>query len=92
MRSFIHRDYDPTETIGVNPHRRCVCANWNNEDGSCSYCEWEEEHTAETDETTPQEENEEEIPNEKFVRELIGDEAFDFIRNNKKTVKEMNND
>ena len=41
------------DSIGINPHRRCVCANWNNDDGSCSYCEWEEEHTAETDETTP---------------------------------------
>ena len=43
------------DTIGINPHRRCVCMNWNNDDGSCSYCEWEEEHTAETDEITPQE-------------------------------------
>ena len=34
----------------------------------------------------------EEIPNEDFLRALIGDEAFDFIRNSKKTVKEMNND
>ena len=71
------------DTIGINPHRRCVCANWNNDDGSCSYCEWEEEHA---------EEETEEIPNEDFVRALIGDEAFDFIRNSKKTVKEMNDD
>ena len=42
-------DYDPTETIGVNPYRRCVCANWNNDDGTCSYCEWEEEHNTERD-------------------------------------------
>ena len=35
----------------TNPHRRCVCANWNNDDGSCSFCEWEEEHSeAETNE------------------------------------------
>lgn len=40
-------DYDPTERIGVNPHRRCVCANWNNEDGICSYCEWEESNNNE---------------------------------------------
>jgi hypothetical protein len=33
----------------TNPHRRCVCANWNNDDGSCSYCEWEEEHSNEGD-------------------------------------------
>lgn len=31
----------------TNPHRRCVCANQNNDDGSCSYCEWEEEHNNE---------------------------------------------
>ena len=31
----------------TNPHRRCVCANWNNDDGTCSYCEWEEEHNSE---------------------------------------------
>ena len=71
------------DSIGINPHRRCVCMNWNNDDGSCSYCEWEEEHA---------EEETEEIPNEDFVRALIGDEAFDFIRNSKKTVKEMNDD
>jgi hypothetical protein len=35
------------ETKGVNPYRRCVCANWNNDDGTCSYCEWEEEHSEE---------------------------------------------
>jgi len=40
-------DYDPSEQIGVNPHRRCVCANWNNEDGVCSYCEWEESNNEE---------------------------------------------
>ena len=34
----------------------------------------------------------EKMLNEDFVRELIGDEAFNFIRNSKKTVKEMNND
>ena len=34
----------------TNPHRRCVCFNWNNDDGSCSYCEWEEEHSEETNE------------------------------------------
>jgi hypothetical protein len=34
----------------------------------------------------------EQMPNEDFVRELIGDEAFDTIRNNKKTVKEMINE
>ena len=34
----------------TNPHHECVCANWNNEDGSCSYCEWEEEHATEGDE------------------------------------------
>ena len=85
MRSRIDKEYDPTETIGVNPHRRCVCANWNNEDGSCSYCEWEEEHATE-------EETKEEIPNEEFLRALIGDEAFDTIRNSKKTVKEMLDD
>lgn len=28
----------------TNPYRRCVCYNWNNDDGSCSFCEWEEEH------------------------------------------------
>ena len=33
----------------TNPYRRCVCANQNNDDGSCSYCEWEEEHATETD-------------------------------------------
>ena len=71
------------DMIGINPHRRCVCMNWNNDDGSCSYCEWEEEHA---------EEETEEIPTEDFVRALIGDEAFDFIRNSKKTVKEMNDD
>jgi len=49
MISRIDKEYDPTEFIGVNPHRRCVCANWNNEDGSCSYCEWEEEHAIEGD-------------------------------------------
>jgi len=54
----------------TNPHPRCVCANWNNDDGSCSYCEWEEE-------------NEQEIPNENFIRALIGDQAFDIIRNSK---------
>ena len=43
------------DSIGINPHRRCVCMNWNNDDGSCSYCEWNEENTAETDEITPQE-------------------------------------
>lgn len=58
--------------------------NWNNDDGSCSYCEWNEEQG--------EEENEEKILNEEFIRALIGDEAFDFIRNSKKTVKEMNND
>jgi hypothetical protein len=31
----------------TNPHRRCVCANQNNDDGSCSHCEWEEEHNNE---------------------------------------------
>ena len=25
-----------------NPHNRCSCRNWNNWDGICSYCEWEE--------------------------------------------------
>jgi hypothetical protein len=25
-----------------NPHNRCTCRNWNNWDGICSYCEWEE--------------------------------------------------
>jgi len=43
MRSRIDKEYDPNETQGINPHRRCVCANWNNDDGSCSYCEWNEE-------------------------------------------------
>ncbi len=81
MRSRIDKEYDPNENRGVNPHRRCVCANWNNEDGSCSYCEWEEEHA--------EEETQEQIPNEDFIRELIGDEAFDIIRNSEKTVKEM---
>ena len=33
----------------TNPYRRCVCANWNNDDGTCSYCEWEEEHSSEGD-------------------------------------------
>ncbi len=28
----------------TNPYRKCVCANWNNDDGTCSFCEWEEEH------------------------------------------------
>ena len=32
-----------TEEI-TNPYRRCLCAEWNNDDGTCSYCEWEEEH------------------------------------------------
>jgi hypothetical protein len=59
----------------TNPHRRCVCANWNNDDGTCSYCEWEEEHN--------EEETKEEIPNEHFIRALIGDQAFDIIRNSK---------
>ena len=81
MRSRIDKEYDPNENRGVNPHRRCVCANWNNEDGSCSYCEWEEEHA--------EGETQEEIPNEEFLRALIGDAAFDTIRNSKKTVKEM---
>lgn len=72
------------DSIGINPHRRCVCANWNNDDGSCSYCEWNEEHG---DEGT-----EEKIPNEDFLRGLIGDELFNFIRNSKKTVKEMIDD
>jgi hypothetical protein len=26
-----------------NPHNRCTCRNWNNWDGICSYCEWEEQ-------------------------------------------------
>lgn len=30
----------------TNPHSRCVCANWNNDDGTCSHCEWEEEHAS----------------------------------------------
>ena len=47
MISRIDKEYDPNENKGVNPHRRCVCANWNNEDGLCSYCEWEEEHATE---------------------------------------------
>ena len=34
----------------------------------------------------------EEIPNEDFLRALIGDDAFDVIRNSKKTVKEMLDD
>ena len=29
----------------TNPHRRCACYNWNNDDGICSYCEREEEHS-----------------------------------------------
>lgn len=31
----------------TNPYRRCLCAEWNNDDGTCSYCEWEEEHNNE---------------------------------------------
>ena len=40
------QEYDDLkfESQTTNPHRRCVCTNWNNDDGSCSYCEWEEEH------------------------------------------------
>lgn len=40
------QEYDDLkyEKLTTNPHRRCVCANWNNDDGTCSYCEWEEEH------------------------------------------------
>lgn len=33
----------------TNPYRRCLCAEWNNDDGTCSYCEWEEEHSNEGD-------------------------------------------
>ena len=40
------QEYDDLkfESQTTNPHRRCVCTNWNNDDGSCSYCEWQEEH------------------------------------------------
>jgi hypothetical protein len=40
-----------------------------------------------TDDKEP--EAQDKIPNEDFIRALIGDEAFDIIRNSKKTVKEM---
>jgi|APGre2960657423_1045063.scaffolds.fasta_scaffold33550_2 hypothetical protein len=29
----------------TNPYNRCTCNNWNNEDGICSYCDWEEENS-----------------------------------------------
>ena len=29
----------------TNPYRKCTCNNWNNEDGICSYCDWEEENS-----------------------------------------------
>lgn len=37
-----------------NPHKSCSCRNWNNEDGICSYCEWEEQK-AEDDENSEEE-------------------------------------
>lgn len=37
-----------------NPHARCTCMNQKNEDGICSYCEWEEQKV-EDDENTQEE-------------------------------------
>lgn len=31
----------------TNPHRRCICFNQNNYEGTCNYCEWEEENSQE---------------------------------------------
>lgn len=28
----------------TNPNNHCTCANWNNEDGICSFCDWEENY------------------------------------------------
>lgn len=25
-----------------NPYKKCTCTNWNDWDGPCEYCEWEE--------------------------------------------------
>ena len=37
-----------------NPHARCTCMNQKNEDGICSFCEWEEQKV-EDDENTQEE-------------------------------------
>jgi hypothetical protein len=42
------------DLAGENPHNRCTCMNWNNEDGICSYCEWEEQKV-EDDQNTEKE-------------------------------------
>lgn len=42
------------EAARENPHNRCTCMNWNNEDGICSYCEWEEQKV-EDDQNTEKE-------------------------------------
>ena len=47
-------DYLSEVLAGGNPHNRCTCMNWNNEDGICSYCEWEEQK-AEDDENKEKE-------------------------------------
>jgi hypothetical protein len=44
------RDALEFRAMNQNPHRHCTCNSWNNDDGICSYCEWEEEK--DEDETT----------------------------------------
>jgi hypothetical protein len=39
------------EAAEENPHARCTCMNWNNEDGICSYCEWEEQKVEDDQDT-----------------------------------------
>ena len=47
-------DYVRYTAMEENPHARCTCMNWNNEDGICSYCEWEEQKV-ENDQDTEKE-------------------------------------
>jgi hypothetical protein len=61
----------------TNPHNRCVCANWNNEDGSCSYCEWEEEHNQEEPDNEVMLNRYNEIS--RLVRAGWGDNAVEYL-------------
>lgn len=47
--SVVEQDIADGILAGENPHKHCSCRAWNNDDGVCAFCEWEEEK-AEDDE------------------------------------------